>query len=103
MLEAGAKLKEVWGVLASGGGHSLYAYALRQKSLLSSPVCEAPAHGDGVGSEAPQRGPDERDELHVLLAMEGSVDPFFTIDALLELPRLVRAPQSGLALAHERM
>eukprot|EP00961_Rhodomonas_salina_P284898 3850074-Rhodomonas_salina.1 len=36
MLEAGAKLKELWGVLASGaGGHSVQA--LRHERLLGSP------------------------------------------------------------------
>eukprot|EP00961_Rhodomonas_salina_P276634 3737879-Rhodomonas_salina.1 len=83
------------------GGHSVQTPG--QESLLGGPVCEAPAHGDGVGSEAPQRGSDERDGLHVMLAMEGSVDPILAVDAVLELPRPVRAQRRGLALAHKRM
>eukprot|EP00961_Rhodomonas_salina_P231974 3133851-Rhodomonas_salina.1 len=70
-------------------------------SLL--PVREAPAHGYCVGSEAFQRGSNERDELHVLLTMEGSIGQILAVDAVLELPRPARAPQCGFAFAREGM
>eukprot|EP00961_Rhodomonas_salina_P036199 486826-Rhodomonas_salina.1 len=90
MLEAGAELEELLAILIRGWGHCVQAPG--RESLLSSPVCEGPTHGNSVCSKAAQRGADKRNKQHVLLVMEATVDPIFAVDVFLELLRLVCAP-----------